>query len=305
MKSTISVVISAYNEGKKLERCLSAITWADEIIVVDNESTDNTKEIAKKYTKKVYSKPNNLMLNKNKNFGFTKATSSWILNLDADEVVTEELHNEIIKTIEIYESDMSIDGFWIARKNIIFGKWITHGFWSPDRQLRLFRRGKGKFPGRYIHEYIKVEGASLELAEPCIHYNYETISQYMTKLERCTTSEAAEYMADGYVFKWTDAIRFPAQDFIKVYFSQQAYKDGLHGLVLSMLQAFYSFVTFTKLWEKQSFIEVDVTKKDLQREAKRAQAELIYWRLTAQIAEEKNPLTVLGLRLRRKLIKTT
>jgi glycosyltransferase involved in cell wall biosynthesis len=300
MKHTVSVVISAYNEGKKIDRCLSAVAWADEIIVVDNESTDETREIAQKYTKKIFSKPNNLMLNKNKNFGFEKAKGPWILNLDADEVVTPELRDEIQELLK--KDDPAIDGYWMARKNIIFGRWIQHGFWWPDRQLRFFRKNKGKFPGRYIHEYIKVEGASAELKEPCLHYNYESITQYITKLDRCTTSEASEYVADGYAFSWMDAIRFPARDFIKVYFAQGAYKDGLHGFVLSMLQSFYSFVTFTKLWELQSFPEVSVTTAEVKEEVSKVRKETLYWNLTTQIDQATNMITIMWLKVQRKVL---
>lgn len=300
MSPTISIVISAFNEGKKLDRTLGAVSWADEIIVVDNESTDNTKEIAAKYTKKIYSRQNDLMLNRNKNFGFGEATSDWILNLDADEVVTPALRKEIQDTLK--KNDAQFDGYWMPRKNIIFGKWISHGFWWPDKQLRLFRRGKGKFPGRFIHEHIKIEGASKELQEPYFHYNYETISQYVNKLERCTTSEAAEYAAGGYTFSWYDAVRFPTSDFLKVYFAQGAYKDGLHGLVLSILQAFYSFVIFVKLWEMRHFPDISPTHVQIKKEYRRASGELRYWHLSASISEEKNPLVRVVLKILRKFL---
>lgn len=300
MKQSLSVVISAFNEGKKLGRTLESVSWVNEIIVVDNESTDNTRNIAQKYTKKIFSRPNDLMLNKNKNFGFSKATGVWILNLDADEVVTPELREEIKSVLET--NDPQFDGYWITRKNIIFGKWIQHGFWWPDRQLRLFRRGKGKFPGRFIHEHIKVEGASKELHEPYLHYNYETISQYIHKLERCTTSEAAEYIASGYTFSWNDAVRFPTSDFLKVYFAQGAYKDGLHGLVLSILQAFYSFVIFAKLWEMRQFTDISISNVQIKKEYTQSNHDFAYWQLSTLFSEEKNPLVRLFLRVRRRLL---
>src|SRR3989344_6118283 len=127
----VSVVISAYNEEKLLENCLKSVTWADQVIVVDNNSTDDTAKIAKKYADEVYSCPNNLMLNVNKNYGFSKATGDWILSLDADERVTDELKKEITNVVKNDE----IAGYWIPRKNIIFGKWIEHTGWYPDYQL--------------------------------------------------------------------------------------------------------------------------------------------------------------------------
>src|SRR5450759_5700116 len=121
MKQTLSVVVSAYNEELTLGRCLSSVPFADEIIVVDNESQDNTVGIAKKFTKKIFSQKNILMLNTNKNYGFEKATCDWILNLDADEEIPKDLAKEIQTIIQ---SNPVENGFWIKRKNIIFGKWI-------------------------------------------------------------------------------------------------------------------------------------------------------------------------------------
>ena len=192
--ATISVVISAFNEEEKIKDCLESVKdLADEIVFVDNESSDKTIEIAKKYTNKIFSRPNNPMLNVNKNFGFTKASGDWILSLDADERVTPELNKEIkdifrgrhpgersdsriSKGFWTSQNDKSnIDGYWIPRKNIIFGKWIQHSIWWPDYQLRLFKREKGKFPEKHVHEYISVDGEAAKMKEPMVHENYKTI----------------------------------------------------------------------------------------------------------------------------------
>ena len=143
----LSVVISAYNEERMIEDCLKSARFADEIILVDNQSTDKTTEIAKRYTNKIFFRTNNpLMLNLNKNFGFTKATGDWILSLDADERVSKELKEEINNIIHQSSAiSHQQSGYLIPRKNIIFGKWIQHGLWYPDDQLRLLRKGKGKF----------------------------------------------------------------------------------------------------------------------------------------------------------------
>jgi len=247
MKPTLSVVISAYNEEKSLERCLNSVSnVTDEIIVVDNESQDKTVEVATKYTKKIFSAPNQLMLNTNKNLGFSKASADWILNLDADEEIPPTLAKEILTIIR---SNPPQNGFWLKRKNYSFGIWIQHGLWWPDRQIRLFRRGFGLFPCIHIHEYIKVDGVIGELVEPYIHYNYETVHQYLLKIDRTSTSEAITLRELNYQLIWYDAIRFPVSDFLKIYFAQGGYKDGLHGLVLATFQAFYSFCTFAKYWE--------------------------------------------------------
>lgn len=298
MKQTLSVVVSAYNEEKTLARCLASVTGlADEIIVVDNTSADKTATIAKKYTKNVFVKSNQLMLNTNKNFGFSKATSDWILNLDADEVIPDVLAAEIKKLIG---SNPKENGFWIKRKNYSFGKWIQHGLWWPDKQIRLFKRGKGKFPCVHIHEYIEVEGNVGELEEPYIHYNYESVSQYLTKIDRASTSEAITLTESTYQLAWYDAFRFPISDFIKIYFAEGGYKDGLHGLVLSMFQAFYSFCTFTKKWEMDKFEQRDIELDAVSEELKERAKEISYWTLTASMKNSKNVVTNIIKKIKRK-----
>jgi glycosyltransferase involved in cell wall biosynthesis len=280
MKQTLSVVFSVHDEEKLFEEAFKSIKGlADEIIVIDNESTDRTAQIAKKYTKNIYvhkNTPNSL--NATKNYGFSKATGDWILSLDADERVSSELAEEIRSVIStagslrnfrqpIDVSQTSINGYWIPRKNIVFGKWIQHGIWYPDKQLRLFRRGKGKFPEKHNHEYLEVTGELVELKNHLIHQNYQTIIQFVDKMNHTYTDNEAEVLlASGKKLEWFDAIRMPASDFILNFFRRQSYKDGLHGLVLSLLQAFYALLIFAKAWEKQGFWEYD--SKDFVRDVK-------------------------------------
>lgn len=295
--ATVSVVISAFNEEAKIKQCLDSLSWADELIFIDSSSTDATPKIAKKYTKHVYSRPNNLMLNVNKNYGFSKATCDWVMSVDADEVIPSELAREIRREIE---NDEYI-GYWIPRKNIIFGKWIQHGLWWPDKQLRLFRAGRGKFPGLHVHEYVVVDGPVGELTQPFIHHNYESVSQFLRKMDTIyTVSEVENHISSGYQLAWYDAIRFPVSDFVKIFFAQQGYKDGLHGLVLSILQAFYSFVVFVKLWEREKFLEKEITLGAVGEELGKVRRDNAYWEKTALIKETKNPLSQLLLKIQRK-----
>jgi (heptosyl)LPS beta-1,4-glucosyltransferase len=301
MKHTLSVVVSAYNEEKKLGTCLSSVTHvADEIIVIDNSSTDQTAQIAGSFKAKVYKKENNVMLNINKNYGFEKATGDWILNLDADEEVTEGLKEEI-RTILGLELKAVKNGYWIPRKNIIFGKWIQYGLWWPDKQLRLFQKGNGKYQCKHIHEYIEVEGEMGELTQPYIHHNYDSISQYLSKLERYTTHESNALKEAQYHLSWYDAIRFPSSDFIKIFFAQRGYKDGLHGLVLALFQAFYSFIVFTKLWEMEQFTQKSVTLPAVSKELDRQGGELSYWLITSKIKESHQFIDTIILKIRRRL----
>lgn len=299
----ISVVISTFNRADSLSRTLlSVVKFADEIIVVDNESTDKTAEIAKRFHAKIFRRPNNLMLNVNKNYGFSKATGTWILCLDDDEEVPPELAKEILSVVD----SSSAAGFWIPRKNIIFGRWIRHGIWWPDQQLRLFRRGAGRYAEKHVHEYVEVTGLTETLTNAYVHHNYDSVSQYLNKMQHIyTENEMQKYTAAGYRISWRDAIRFPLSDFMKLFFAQNGYRDGLHGLVLAMLQAFYSFIIFIKLWEKEKFREIDISHRQVVDELDNSGKEISYWVLTTSMRETNNPLVRWWYQLLRRLKRTS
>ncbi len=297
----ISAVISAYNEEKMIEDCLkSAVKAADEIIFVDNTSQDNTVEIAKKYTNKIFTKPNDpVMLNKNKNFGFTKASGDWILSLDADERITPELATEMKNRIK----HTNFSGFEIPRKNIIFGKWIEHSIWWPDYNLRLFKRNKGKFEEKHVHEKLVVDGKTAKLENPMIHFNYQNVSQFIRKLDNTyTESETDNFIKSGKTLNWYDAIRWPVNDFLKTFFLQKGYKDGLHGLVLSLLQAFYGLVFFAKVWERKEGFK-DLTPPNflvqVVKEFKLSLKDIKYWIYESLISD--HPSKKILYKIRRKL----
>lgn len=287
--SKLSVVISAYNEEEKIKDCLASVSFADEIIFVDNSSTDKTLSIAKKFTSKTIKRENNPMLNVNKNFGFLKASGEWILSLDADERVTPELRKEIEKIILI---ENEISGYWIPRKNIIFGKWIENAGWYPDYQLRLFKKSKGKFEEKHVHEMINLDGESGKLNGPILHYNYENISQFLTKTILYTENEAMQMIQAGYIFAWQDALRLPVKEFLSRFFARKGYKDGLHGLVLSLLMSFYHLLVFARIWEKNNFTPYggEEFMEETSREFKKIGGELRHWTRTAKNEKIKNPL---------------
>ncbi len=299
----LSVVISAFNEEDKIRDCLGSICQlADEIIFIDNSSTDKTAQIAKEYTSRIYARSNNPMLNVNKNFGFTKATGDWILSLDADERVTPELKKEILLAISHQPS--AISGYWIPRKNIIFGKWMRHTGWYPDYQLRLFKKGKGKFPERHVHEMVEVAGLTEKLTNHLEHLNYDNVSQFLNKLTYIyTPNEAQNLLRNNYQFNYLDSIRMPAKEFINRFFAQQGYKDGLHGLVLSLLMAFYHLIVFVTVWEKKNFAPTDkISLNSLQNESKKLRGELNFWLITARLNDSKNIWEKLLLKLQRKFL---
>jgi len=303
----ISVILATFNEEKNIKGCLESVKdLADEIVIVDGTSTDKTVQIAKKYTKKIFIRENPLMFHKNKQYAIEKATGDWILYLDADERITPELREEILKVTKNQRltTNDQYNGFWIPRKNIIFGKWIRHTGWWPDYQLRLFRQGKAFLPCKSVHEQLQLTGGAGYLKNPIVHYNYQTISQFIQKLNALyTENDKNVFLAEGRKLSWQDVIRFPAAEFLKRFFKQEGYKDGLHGLVLSILQAFSAFVTFAKIWEHQGFLEIQPANfvQKIEKENRNFSKEFKYWFLTSKMDQTENLLKKIYYRVRRKL----
>ena len=287
----LSAVISVYNEEKNIERCLKSLDFADEIIVVDNSSTDKTVEVAKKYTDKVFTQKNDpSAIDLQKNFGFEKASSEWILSLDGDEEISKELREEIKYAIK---KTTIVNGYWIPRQNFIFGKWIEHSGWYPDYQLRLFKKGKGKFINKHVHEPLTIEGETGHLRHNIIHHNYETILQFVQKnIIVYAPNEAEELLKKGYEFSFFDAIKLPLNEFLSRFFARKGYKDGYHGLMLALLMAFYYFVVFAYIWEKNGFKQYDKGNflNDTEKEVKNAGKDILYWMSKEKIGSMKNPI---------------
>lgn len=297
----LCVVIMAFNEEKKIVGCLESIKEiADEIVVVDNSSTDATARIAKKYTQNVYTQKNDPeKIDLQKNFGFSKATGEWILSLDADERVTPELAKEIKVVIN---GPSVASGYWIPRRNLIFGKWIQYTGWYPDNQLRLFKKGKGRYTSEHVHEHLSIEGSIGNLQQPLVHEHYTTVSEFISKMMVYAPNEAKNKVAKGYQFSYLDAIRFPSREFISRFFAREGYKDGLHGLVLSLLMAFYHEVIFIFLWEKEKYVEVSQDKfmKDVKKESVHIGRELAYW-FTTESLKAAHGIEKFTLKIKRKL----
>lgn len=302
MNHKLSVVISAFNEEKNIEECLKSVKdFADEVIVVDNSSTDKTRSLAKKLGAKVFTQendPKNIDLQKN--FGFSKATGDWILSLDADECASPELAKEIKHSIQYGAS--SIQGYEMPRKNIIFGKWIKHTGWYPDYQLRLFKKGVGKFVSAKVHEPIVVEGRIEKLTSPLLHENYQSINQFLSRTIIYTDSEAKELIKSGYQIKPIDALQMPVRELLRRFFTQEGYRDGLHGLILSLLMAFYHLIIFVKLWETNRFRESDENILDMvEGQMRDIRREFIHWFADAKKKETKNPIRKIMLKISQRI----
>ncbi|MFH1861645.1 MAG: glycosyltransferase family 2 protein [bacterium] len=241
MSRTLSVCIIAHNEEPKLARTLESVSFADEIILVDCESTDGTAAAAQRFKARVFQRPNLANLNVNKNYSFDQAVSDFILCLDADEVVPPATAEEMRITIS---ENPAQNGFFLPRRNYFLGHWLKHGGQYPDWQLRLFRRGRGRFPEKHIHERLEVEGAVGRLKNPLDHFTYESLEECERKLDFYTTFEAQALHLQGIKPSPITACRFlywtPGQRFVRRYLLKLGFLDGAAGW-LAMRQDLRNF----------------------------------------------------------------
>jgi glycosyltransferase involved in cell wall biosynthesis len=249
-RPTLSVVLITRDEEQKIRTCLESVKWADEIVVVDSLSTDRTVEIARDYTDRVHQRPF-AGFGEQKGFALAQATGEWILSVDADEVVSEDLRGEIHERIADDESC----GYHIPRKSYFFGRWIRHCGWWPDYVLRLFRRDSGAFSSRLVHEIVQVDGPTRRLTHPIEHHPYTSVEDIVRKQDLYTrlSAQAAMMAEDG---GSPGRQRLPlapvnraVAKFLKTYFLKAGFLDGREGLILSAVASYYVFLKHMKIWE--------------------------------------------------------
>jgi len=249
----VSVVITTWNEEANLARAVKSVNRiADEVVVVDTQSTDNTVVIAKNLGCKVYTQKFPGIVEKVRNYSISKARGDWILLLDADEEVPESLAIMIKNAI----TSGTADYFRIPRKNLIFDKWITSNHWWPDYVYRLFRKGFIVWSDA-IHSIPVTRGQGADFPpdekNALIHHNYNSVSQYLDRLNRYTDFQLQNLLDQSIKFSWPLLISKPGGEFLNQFFSRQGYRDGIHGLALAGLQAFSELVLYLKLWQAEGF----------------------------------------------------
>jgi glycosyltransferase involved in cell wall biosynthesis len=267
-RARLSAVIITFNEEKNLDACLENLGWADEIIVVDSHSTDRTAEIARKHKVK-FCQVSRIGTGKIKNMGIDKAENEWILNVDADERIPEKLRGEIQKILE----DPRFDGYYMPRKSFLGRRWIRGAGQWPDYNLRLFRKDKGRFQEKLVHERLILDGRTARLKNHMVHYNYDSWHDFIAKRNWYTTKEAqgllgkrfvwvypwhamraffgrygeyrkrnnsvissyvmARSALDRYELRWTVPFK-PFFAFLRFYLVQQGFRDGVHGLAWAL-----------------------------------------------------------------------
>ncbi len=243
----LSVTIITLNEEENIRDCLESVKWADEIIVIDSESTDKTVDICKEYTEKIYLEREWHGFGKQKNLCIEKAKGPWILNIDADERITPELKKEVEHVLSGGQGRYS--GFYIPRKSFFIGKWIRYCGWYPDYNLRLFRKDKGRFSERLVHESVELKEKAGYLKNPLEHYTYKSIGDYLLRAEKYSKLAAEEMLKNGKTVNYFDILLRPLSTFLKMFILKRGFLEGYRGLILSYLYASYTLSKYAKLWE--------------------------------------------------------
>lgn len=277
MVPKISVVINTLNEEQNILRAIKSVSWADEIIVCDMYSDDNTAKIAKDLGAKVILHKRTGYVEPARNYAISKATNGWILILDADEEIPVTLAQ---KLQNIVKNMHEVNYVRVPRKNLIFGHFMQYSGWWPDYHIRLFRKSKVEWQDE-IHSKPKTSGQGIKLSAEeglaIVHHNYQTISQFIKRLNRYSDIQAKELQKSGVAFDWRDLIRKPLGEFLSRFFAEKGYLDGVHGLSLSLLQSFSFLVVYLKVWEMEKFKEQEINFSELKEETQVSGKAIEYW----------------------------
>ena len=304
---SISVVVIAKNAEEIIQKSLKSVQFADEVILVDIESTDKTTEIAKRYCTKVYSYgKDSAFVEPVRNFALEKATKDWILVLDADEEIPVSLAEQLQ---EIDQKDLG-DAYYLPRKNMVSGAWMKHTGWWPDYQLRFFKNGLVSW-GNKIHGKAEIstgrKATILEAEEglAILHHNYKDVKDYLLRFDRYTDIEAeqkARELADKFSISQSSLLKVFSDDWFRRYFAKEGYRDGVRGFYLSLMQAAYQMTVQMKIFDhfdNKKSLETD-NQQDLIRDLRHFQKELNYWISDLEIKQKKG-LGRFWITLKRKL----
>ena len=245
MKS-VSAVLITRNEALNIEEALQSVSWADEIVVVDSGSTDGTPDLCRRYTDRIFQREWTGYVDQ-KNFATQKASHDWILSLDADERPSAELIAEIQS---LRHAGFPCAGYRIPRVTFFMGRWLRHGDWYPDYQLRLFDRTRARWQGGRVHESVRLQdGRPGLLKGELLHFTYRALSDYLKRLESYTTLASADYHDRGKNATFLKLLLDPSATFVKSYLLKRGFLDGVPGFMAAVMGSVSDFFKYAKLYE--------------------------------------------------------
>ncbi len=243
----ISVVVLTKNEESVIEKCIASAEFAKEVIVLDSGSSDATCEIAQKLGARIFCREFHGNFSEQRNCADKFAECEWIFHLDADETVSSELVSELVLFFASGENEKYAAAN-IPRKELIFGKWMEHGGWYPQRKLRLYRKGCGSWVGK-VHERVEVTGEVRTFNGPILHDSYSSIQVFVEKFNRYSSIDAEVAYSEGKRFKLGKLLFQPFERFFGRYIIHKGYRDGFHGFAVALLIGMNYFLMNLKLWE--------------------------------------------------------
>ena len=244
-REPLSVIITTYNEERNIAECIESVLWADEILVVDSYSNDGTLEIAKAFPVTILQREY-FGSAAQKNWSMDQVRHHWVLILDADERVPEELAREILSLLI---EGPKFNGYYIRRRNILLDRTIRHSGWSTDKVIRFFAKSKGRYPNRRVHTDLDISGPIPTLRNPLVHYTYRDFDQYFEKLLNYAEWGAAQGFREGRRVGFMAVAGRPLWRFFRTYVLQLGFLDGLHGVAVCGLQAVAVFLKYLRHWE--------------------------------------------------------
>lgn len=243
MKSTLSVIIIVKNEEHDIRDCLESVAWVNEIIVLDSGSSDSTLSIAKEYTEKIYISSDWQGFGVQKNRALAYASCDWVLSLDADERVSEDLRREIEEAIQ----SPSTFTYKLPRLSSYCGKFIRHSGWWPDHVARLFKRGEASFSNDLVHERLVFQGDAVALAAPLLHITYKDLDEVITKINQYSSLGARNNYQKGKRGSLASALAHGSWAFVRTYILRAGFLDGAEGLMLAISNAEATYYRYLKL----------------------------------------------------------
>jgi glycosyltransferase involved in cell wall biosynthesis len=244
-KAPVSVVVIAKNEQASIEECFQSVYgWAEEIVLVDDESTDQTAALARKYTDKVYCRKMDKE-GTHRNWAYAQAKNEWVLSLDADEKVTEELKEEINFALK----KNGFHAFSIPLRNYIGSHWVKYGGWYPAGKLRLFMKSRFRYEDVKVHPRVFLDGKTGHLTKDIIHKGYPDFEHFLTSLNRQTTLEAQKWIETGRQMSLAHALRRTIGRFFRSFIGKKGYKDGFMGFMVAFFASLYQVMSYAKYWQ--------------------------------------------------------
>lgn len=246
-RQPLTIIVPTGNRRDVVEDCLRSARWADELLVVDSFSDDGTYEIAQRYADRVlrHEYVNSAL---QKNWAIPQAAHEWVMIVDSDERVPAALRGEVERVLA---ADLPYAGYRIPRVNYMLGRELGHGGYTPDYQVRLFGRDRGRYELRQVHAHVILDGPCGTLQSPLVHYAHRSLDQTLRNLLLLMTTWEAQQRAPhtGQRGLWLNLLLRPAAAFCLRYFRQGAWRDGGHGLVVSLIWSMYVAITYMKIWE--------------------------------------------------------